>query len=112
MSGDHGMPERCDIVADEEANEKPATRSEHTDELIERTMDRVGLVMDQRVPRQDPVVAILRILEGVDIADRERRIGIGLSCVLDELRNLVNTSYLMASLPEERGPVAGAATSV
>jgi hypothetical protein len=104
--------ERLHVGADEETDEEPTTRSEHTSELIERTINRVGLVVDQRVPRQDPFVTIGRTLEGVNVPEGERHIRVCLSCVLDEFRNLIDPSCFTALLPEEGGPMARAATSV
>lgn len=112
ISGDDRVLEWLHVGADEETDEEPTARSEHTSELIERTMDRVGLVVDQRVPRQDPSVTIGRTLEGVNVPERERHIRVGPSCVLDELRNLIDSSCFTALLPEEGSPMARATTSV
>lgn len=106
------MIEGFNFGTDEEAHQERAAWSQDPRELVEHGRDCAGLVMDQRVPGEDPADTRGGFCELVEAAECERNSGVGQAGMVDELGNLVHAAHVVAVFGEVTGPVSRTAASI
>jgi len=108
----NGMVERLNLGADEESDEERSARLENACELIKSAVDRVGIVVDQRVPGEHASHTARRERQLIDAALEEGDALICGASVFEERWYLIDPDHTDALRREMPRPVTRPAPSI